>query len=320
MRLLNSKEGRQGKEAAMGQPQIVVGIDGSATARQAMYWAAIECERRGAELVLAHAGDAEAGPPQQSDVPTSYGHSLLAEAEVEVYESGADVAVSTVIGAESPVHLLTRLSEQADLVVVGSHGLGLASAAVLGSVAFRVAAHARCPVAVVPTGWDEQGQPGRPVVVSVPDSIGASTPLYVAFTEARARNVPVRVVRSWSRADWTGELADLLYSTGPVFEVKQADYVDRMLEPLRSLFPEVPVQVVLTSERLVGALSNAAQDACLLVLGTQFADGHSYSRLGQTTTRLLHRASCPVLVVGRSARPAVGDAVDARPAASVPAG
>jgi hypothetical protein len=49
------------EEAAMGRPQIVVGIDGSATARQAMYWAALECERRGAELVLAHAGDAEAG-------------------------------------------------------------------------------------------------------------------------------------------------------------------------------------------------------------------------------------------------------------------
>src|SRR4051794_27323743 len=183
----------------MGKPQIVVGIDGSATAQQAMYWAAIECERRGAELVLAHAGDAEAGTPPQPDVATPYGRSLLAEAEAEVYESGIDCPVSALIMPENPVHLLTRLSEQADLVVVGSHGLGRQAGALLGSVAFRVAAHARCPVAVVPTGWDEKTQSGRPVVVLVPDSLKVSTALWIAFAEARARNAPIRAVRTWSR-------------------------------------------------------------------------------------------------------------------------
>jgi nucleotide-binding universal stress UspA family protein len=304
----------------MGQPQIVVGIDGSATARRAMYWASIECERRGAELLLAHAGDAEAGSPSQPDTPTAYGRSLLAEAETEVYESDSGASVSTVISSESPVHLLTRLSEQADLVVVGSHGLGQASGVLLGSVAFRVAAHARCPVAVVPAGWDERRQPELPVVVSVPDSAAASTPLYVAFAEARDRNVPVRAVRSWSRPDWTGALADVVYTTSPVFEIKQQDHAERMLGPLRSLFPEVPVQIALTGDRLAEALPAAAKDGCLLVLGTRYADGHSYSRLGQTTARLLHRAGCPVLVAGRPERPAAGEAIDARPAVSAPAG
>jgi nucleotide-binding universal stress UspA family protein len=304
----------------MDQPQIVVGIDGSSTARQAMYWAAIECERRGAELVLAHAGDAEPGLLAHPDAPTPYGNSLLAEAEAELYETGTDSPVSTVISLENPVHLLTRLSEQADLVVVGSHGLGWASGALLSSVAFRVAAHARCPVALIPTGWDEQRQPGRPVVVGVPALVGATTPLYVAFAEARARNVPVRAVRSWSRPDWTGEPADLSYSADPAFQIKQQDHVDRVLAPLRSLFPDVSVQVVLTADRLVEALPNAAKDACLLVLGARFADGHSYSRLGQTTSRLLHRAACPVLVVGRSERPAAGDVEQARPEVSAPAG
>ena len=55
----------------MGQPQIVVGIDGSTTARHAMYWAAIECERRGAELLLAHAGDAQAGSPPRPERPAA---------------------------------------------------------------------------------------------------------------------------------------------------------------------------------------------------------------------------------------------------------
>lgn len=67
-----------------------------------MLWAAAECDRRGAELVLAHAGDAEVGPAGH-DVATAFGRSLLAEAEAEVYESGADCPVTTVASVEAPV-------------------------------------------------------------------------------------------------------------------------------------------------------------------------------------------------------------------------
>jgi len=284
----------------MEKPQIVVGIDGSSTAAQAMYWAAAECERRHAQLLIAHGGDAEAGSSPDSGLPTAYGHSLLAEAEAEVFESGMDCPVSTVIAPENPVRLLTRLSEQADLVAVGSHGLGQQAGMLLGSVAFRVAAHARCPVAVIPSGWDEPAHAGSPVVVGIPASISASTPLYVAFAEARARGVPVRAVRTWSRVDWTGDLMDLIYTTSPELETKQQEYVDRMLAPMGALFPEVPVQTVLSGRRIDDLMQATTADAGLLVLGSRFADGHSYSRLGATTARLMHRASCPVLVVGRA--------------------
>ena len=285
----------------MGQPQIVVGIDGSATARQAMYWAAIECERRAGELLIAHAGDAEAGQSPDSGLPTSYGRSLLAEAEAEVFESGLDCPISTVIAPENPVRLLTRLSEHADLLVVGSHGLGKQASLLLGSVAFRVAAHARCPVAVIPSGWDEQAHSGKPVVVGIPASTSANTPLYVAFAEARARGgVPVRAVRTWSRMDWTGDLMDLIYTTEPTFQAKQQEHIDRMLAPMRALFPEVPVQTVLSGERIEDVMLSATADAALLVLGSRFADGHSYSRLGATTARLMHRVQLPAMVVGRA--------------------
>jgi len=284
----------------MDKAQIIVGIDGSSTAAQAMYWAAVECERRAAELVIAHAGDAEAGPSPDSGVPTRYGRALLVEAEAEVFESGVDCLITTIIAPENPVHLLTRLSEQADLVVVGSHGLGKQASVLLGSVAFRVAAHARCPVAVIPRGWDEQAHSGKPVVVGIPASVAARSPLYVAFAEARARGVPVRAVRTWSRVDWTGDLMDLIYTTSPAFEAKQQEHVDRMLAPLRILFPEVPVQIVLSGERIDDVMLAATADAGLLVLGSRFADGHSYSRLGATTARLMHRVLCPVLVVGRA--------------------
>jgi len=288
----------------MSQPQVVVGIDGSATPQGAMLWAAAEAARRGASLLIAHAGDAEPADPLAPDVPNAFARLLLTEAEATLGEAGLDCPVSTVVSAENPVHLLTRLSEQADLMVVGSHGLGRRTSALLGSVAFRVAAHSRCPVTLVPTGWDERAATRRPVVVGVPVSAFARSPLYVAFAEAHHRGVPVRAVRTWSRTDWTGELRDLVYTTSPAFEAKQREYVDRMLDPVRTIYPDVPVQVVLSGERIDELLLRETGDAALLVVGSRFADGHNYSRLGPTTSRLIHRASCPAMVVGRSARPA----------------
>lgn len=284
----------------MNQPKVIVGIDGSTTAQLAMLWAAAECDRRGAELVLAHAGDAEAGTAAGQDVPTAFGRSLLAEAEAEVYENGADCPVSVVTTLESPVRLLTRLSEQADLVVVGSHGLGRQASALVGSVAFRVAAHARCPVAVVPRSWDERSDPAKPVVVGIPASIVHCEPVYAAFAEARMRGVPVCAVRSWFRADWTDGLSELIYATGPAFEAKQQEYANRVLAPLRELYPEVPVRTMLSGKGIDEVLPRAAENASLLVIGSRFTDGHSYSRLGPAAARMLHRASCPVLVVGHA--------------------
>jgi nucleotide-binding universal stress UspA family protein len=285
----------------MNQPKVIVGIDGSTTAQQAMLWAAAECDRRGgAELVLAHAGDAEAGTAPGQDVPTAFGRSLLAEAEAEIYESGADCPVTTMTSPERPVPLLIRLSEQADLVVVGSHGLGRQASVLVGSVAFRVAAHAHCPVAVVPRGWDQRCDRAKPVVVGLPASIVHCEPVYAAFAEARMRGVPVCAVRSWYRPDWTDGLTELIYTAGPAFEAKQQEYADRMLAPLRELYPEVPVRTLLSGKGIDDVRPRAAENASLLVLGSRFTDGHSYSRLGPTTARMLHRASCPVLVVGHA--------------------
>jgi nucleotide-binding universal stress UspA family protein len=48
-----------------------------------------------------------------------------------------------------PVDALTNASARADLVVVGSRGMGLIGSALLGSVSRGVLHHAHCPVAVV---------------------------------------------------------------------------------------------------------------------------------------------------------------------------
>ena len=213
--------------------------------------------------------------------------------------ASAGSGFSAVTTTESPADLLIRLSERADLVVVGSHGDG-GQPALLGSAAFQVTVEARCPVTVVPGGWDERASHRDPVVVGIPGSVAVRSPMYVAFEQARARRVPVCAVRTWAGTAWSGKLAELIYAGSASFQASQRDYVELMLEPVRALYPDVPVRTVLAADRTEDVLLRATARASLLVLGSRFVDGQNRSRLDSTSARLIQLAPCPVLVTGRT--------------------
>jgi nucleotide-binding universal stress UspA family protein len=64
-------------------------------------------------------------------------------------EKFPEVAVVEDVRSAHPVNALSDASTRADLVVVGSRGMGLIGSALLGSVSRGVLHHAHCPVAVV---------------------------------------------------------------------------------------------------------------------------------------------------------------------------
>ncbi len=297
----------------MTRPEVAVGIDGSSTAERAMLWAAAEASRRAAKLLVVHAGDVGSGAA--ADTSTDYGRALMFDAEATVYESDATCEVTTLIIDEDAAQVLIRLSERAELVVVGSHGLGRGMSALLGSVAFRVAAHACCPVAIVPAAWrgDHGTSPGgepaeRPVVVGVSATPAGYRALSYAFAEAARRGAGVRAVRSWHRSDWKPEMPEALYETGDRFEARQAEHATLILRPLREAYPALDVDIVVTGAPIDDALLAASRDSDLLVVGCRFADGHQFSRLGPTTSRLLHEARCPVVAVGHDGDDGTADA------------
>lgn len=276
----------------MSKAKVIVGIDGSSAARGAMFWAAAEATRCEAELVLVHAGDVMA-----HDAPTEYGRSLLVEAQAALFEAGWGGPLSTRIEDVDPLQLLVECSRTARLVVVGAKGAGGTSSGLLGRTAHRVAAYAHCPVASIPDGWHEHEPPG-PVVVGVSATHGAQVAIEYAFAEARARQTAIRAVRAWSRIDWTSDLADLMYKTEPAFETGQFDYLNRQLEPVRARYPDVPVHSIVSGGSIHEVLRRESVGGQLLVIGSRFADGHHAARLGPVTSRLLHTATGPTLVVG----------------------
>jgi nucleotide-binding universal stress UspA family protein len=138
--------------------RIVVGVDGSETAELAARWAAREARLRGATLELVTAWEV---------APVAYGYGYVAipeeflkglvkaaedtmAAALEVVRAEApDVEVQTTVVEGPAAQVLLEAAEGAELLVMGSRGLGGFRELLLGSVSQQCAHHARCPVVIV---------------------------------------------------------------------------------------------------------------------------------------------------------------------------
>lgn len=143
-----------------GTPRVVVGIDGSTGARNALRWAIAEARYRGAVLDVIHAwhppylgGHPYAVPAPDPDLYEGAARQVLHEAVAAEDTHGLAQPVEEILTlAGSAASALLEASKGADLVVVGSRGLGGFGELLLGSVSHQVAHHATCPVVVVPPG------------------------------------------------------------------------------------------------------------------------------------------------------------------------
>jgi nucleotide-binding universal stress UspA family protein len=138
--------------------RIVVGVDGSETARAATRWAAREARLRGAKLELVSAWEIPMYTYSFAivQVPEDLGKELQREAEDRLAEAldqvravAGDIEVDTTAMEGQAAHVLLRASSSADMLVVGSRGLGGFRELLLGSVSQQCAHHATCPVVIV---------------------------------------------------------------------------------------------------------------------------------------------------------------------------
>ncbi len=143
-------------------PRVVVGIDGSAAARQALSWAADEARARTAVLEVVHAWQ----PPFVGGFPFSAvtvdftmfeeaAHQLVATVLDEVDLTGLPRPIERSIVCTGTSAALLEAAERAHVVVVGARGIGGVQRLLLGSVSHQVTLHATRPVIVVPAASDD---------------------------------------------------------------------------------------------------------------------------------------------------------------------
>ncbi|NJP88719.1 universal stress protein [Nonomuraea sp. FMUSA5-5] len=134
--------------------QVVVGVDGSPECRPALAYAFEQAALRGCGLRAVHAWRRPvpafgAELPHEVEQDRAAREKQLRELVEPFTRLHPDVAVTEDVRYADAVEALSRASEEADLLVVGSHGRGAVSSALLGSVSRGVLHHARCTVAVV---------------------------------------------------------------------------------------------------------------------------------------------------------------------------
>jgi nucleotide-binding universal stress UspA family protein len=135
--------------------RIVVGVDSSATSLKALRWALDEARLRGSRVELVHAFPRPELIGMTMVVTLPSDDELRAASQQVVDESLAavggagDVEVSSYVGPGGPASMLVEVADGADLLVIGSRGLGGFRGLLLGSVTQQVIAHAPCPVVVI---------------------------------------------------------------------------------------------------------------------------------------------------------------------------
>jgi nucleotide-binding universal stress UspA family protein len=133
---------------------VLLGVDGSPASEAATEWAFDEASRRGVELIALHAwSDVAVFPILGMDWRTyqGQGEELLAERLAGWQERYPDVHVNRRLVCDTPAHWLLEESQNAQLVVLGSHGRSGFARMRLGAVSAAVAQLAKVPVIVVRT-------------------------------------------------------------------------------------------------------------------------------------------------------------------------
>jgi nucleotide-binding universal stress UspA family protein len=137
---------------------IVVGVDGSDGSRRALRWAAAEATVRGDDLTLVHVWERPqayaplglGAYPVDPEPIQEAAQSLLDGLVQEATTLAPEAAVRGLLVEGAPAEALLEAAGPADLLVVGSRGLGGFRSLLLGSISQQVAHHAPCPVVIVP--------------------------------------------------------------------------------------------------------------------------------------------------------------------------
>jgi nucleotide-binding universal stress UspA family protein len=142
---------------------VVVGVDGSDGSMAALEAAVAEAKARNAQLRIVVAWHIPLavytdGLPPPEEITTDMqdaAQEIAKQAEAAV-PAGVDFETRLVEG--QPADALIEESEGAEVLVVGSRGLGGFARLVLGSVSQHVSHHAKCPVVIVPPdGHEHEG-------------------------------------------------------------------------------------------------------------------------------------------------------------------
>ncbi len=204
----------------------------------------------------------------------------LREAQFAVEAGQKSVKIETEIprGPAGPV--LVEASRDAEMICVGSVGIGRYACSILGSTATELAETSHCLVAVIRTNRDQPPPDINWIVVRMTDAPDNDAVVKHAAWEAKLRRAPLLVLGG--RSEELTEHADGAF--------------ERRVQDWRQRHPEVRVYPITTKYAIASFLSANNERVQLAVISGAEAD--QLARLvGPSGHPLFHHPECSVLVV-----------------------
>ena len=286
-----------------------MGYDGSDAAGAACAFALWLAGKAGADTTLlhvcpdlAHAAHATRTAPPKALMAaaehrlaqTSEWHRLLENLRSYGAEN-ASVRCRVERGHPAGVLLDMATTTRADLILVGSTGVGTLRGMFLGSVSSQVVEHAPCSVMVFGAGRAASPAHIRSVVVGIDGSQGSLDALALAQQLAEPLDAALVLVSAYEPS---------IALESPTSELRMRPR-KHAAELLRSARRDVPVDREVVAEAVEGRPRQMLVEACerhgpaVLVVGSRGLGGFKGLLLGSTSRWVLNHAACPVLVAHR---------------------
>ncbi|MDJ0383543.1 universal stress protein [Streptomyces sp. G-G2] len=282
---------------------VTVGVDGSPEGRSAARWAAREAVLRNVPLRLIHVEDWPISPPPprlHADSAKHWAEEVLADTAKDVRRRHPQLDITTRCLSGRPSTALAAEAVSADLLVLGSRGLGSVVGFLIGSVSLTTLSATETPVVLVrETDEAEDGSPTRygEIVVGVDIHQACDKVLAFAFEEASRRDCTLRAVHGWKLPPVFGHAQLLDPATEREADRGIAEMLDDMLLPWRNKFPEVRLE----EKTYVGSagreLVQATAGADLVVVGRRIRHSALGAHLGPVAHAVLHHTAAPVAIL-----------------------
>ncbi len=289
---------------------IVVGVDGSEHSARALRWAVREAQLRHARLELVHAyrhdGVVVRSTAAAQDLATQVVANVVARHE-QLLDSVGWRRTIVAAPAGGAAQALLDAAAHAQMIVVGTRGLGGFGELLLGSTSHHVLMHAAVPVALIrdhgsDRAADEEHDGLRPLVVGVDDSPEALGALRWAVDEAWRRGVSVLVVHGLDAPDPVelrvlGLPVELVVKRLDEIRAAAREEVDRQIYRAVPVDGEVDIDRVIDDAAPAAALQRYATTEHLLVVGTRGRRGFAELGPGSVSHQCAHHAAGPLVVV-----------------------
>ncbi len=280
---------------------IVVGVDGSEDGLRAVKFGARLALKVGANLLLVHAVDDAMLAGAWGVV---YDPEVLQNAGVSANEAAAEIArkqglpedqlrTEVVLGSAGGV--LGRLSEVADLVVVGRHSVSGVERMFVGSTSVSVVAGARCPVVMISAATHPERVGSKKLVgVGLNTSPVNRSALEAAFYSASLLDARLEIVHALQPP--IGLFAPKLTPTDLDELIRfTRGGIEAMAQEQAKSYPGVEFEVVVVAASPINELVSRSETYDLLVLGTGAETIPGFG-LGGLLRGLMAHSLCPLYI------------------------